>query len=176
MRLLRTRKGISPIIATVLLILIAIATGIVIYAFMAGWIGTRFSASSGPQAILVIESGYYNKTGNYFVVYVRNDGSANVNISRAYVIDSAGNAYLANTVTRNTSLTSLSSLSKPAVGELTYSSTGATYLIPAEVYANGTAIPVAIYVDNSPSITPGYVYTVKVIGSDGSEASIRIRA
>ena len=173
MRLLRIRKGISPIIATVLLILIAIATGIVIYAFMAGWIGTRFSASSGPQAILVIESGYYNKTGNYFVVYVRNDGSANVNISRAYVIDSAGNAYLANTVTRNTSL---SSLSKPAVGELTYSPTGATYLIPAEVYANGTAIPVAIYVDNSPSITPGYVYTVKVIGSDGSEASIRIRS
>ena len=173
MRLLKTRKGISPIIATVLLILIAIATGIVIYAFMAGWIGTRFSASSGPQAILVIESGYYNKTGNYFVVYVRNDGSANVNISRAYVIDSAGNAYLANTVTRNTSL---SSLSKPAVGELTYSSTGVTYLIPAEVYANGTAIPVAIYVDNSPKVTAGYVYTVKVIGSDGSEASIRIRA
>ncbi len=173
MKVVKLRKGISPIIATVLLILIAIATGIVIYAFMAGWIGTRFSTTSGPQAVLVAESGYYNATKGYFVIYVRNDGSRDTNISRVYVIDNAGNSYLINSVSRNTSL---SSLSTAAVGELTYSPTGATYLIPAKVPANGSAIPVAVYTDNSPSITRGYVYTIKLIGTDGSEVTIRIRA
>jgi len=79
------RKGISPIIATVLLILIAIATGIVIYAFATGWIGGRLNQGSGPQAVLVVETGFYNSSSKNFVLYVRNDGGVIANITRAYV-------------------------------------------------------------------------------------------
>ena len=79
------RKGISPIVATVLLILIAIATGIVIYAFAAGWVGTRFSEATGPQAILVVEKAYYDHGNKQFVLFVRNDGSMQANIIRAYI-------------------------------------------------------------------------------------------
>ncbi len=82
---MRLRKGISPIIATVLLILIAIATGIVIYAFAAGWVGTRFSEATGPQAILVVENAYYDSTNQQFVLFVRNDGAGQANINRVYI-------------------------------------------------------------------------------------------
>ncbi|MCD6428685.1 MAG: hypothetical protein J7L12_03610, partial [Desulfurococcales archaeon] len=49
------RKGISPIIATVLLILIAIATGLLIYAFATGWVGSRVSTGAGPMSSIAIE-------------------------------------------------------------------------------------------------------------------------
>ena len=87
MRILR--KGISPIIATVLLILIAIAAGIVIYAFATGWIGGRLNEGSGPQAVLVVETGYWNGK-NAFVLYVRNDGGVVANITRAYITNPDG--------------------------------------------------------------------------------------
>ncbi len=83
------RKGISPIIATVLLILIAIAAGIVIYAFATGWIGGRLNEGSGPQAVLVVETGYWNGK-NAFVLYVRNDGGVVANITRAYITNPDG--------------------------------------------------------------------------------------
>jgi len=85
------RKGISPIVATVLLILIAIATGIVIYAFAAGWVGTRFSEATGPQAILVVEKAFSNTTDTkHFTLYVRNDGAGPAKIVRAYVTSPDG--------------------------------------------------------------------------------------
>ncbi len=176
MRLPKTRKGISPIIATVLLILIAIATGIVIYAFMAGWIGTRFSTSSGPQAVLVIESGYYNKSG-YFVLYVRNDGSANVNISRAYITAPDGSTVLVKAPTTSEVVTSANFSTVAFVGAINKSIYNPPVKIfPAEVPANGTAVEIIVAVGNTVNITPGYVYTIKVVGSDGSETFIRIRA
>ncbi len=90
------RKGISPIIATVLLILIAIATGIVIYAFATGWIGGRLNQGSGPQAVLVVESGFYNSSSGNFVLYVRNDGGVVANITRAYVTAPNGSVIFIN--------------------------------------------------------------------------------
>ncbi len=150
MKLLKTRKGISPIIATVLLILIAIATGVVIYAFMAGWIGTRFSATSGPQAVLIVESGYWN--GTHFILYVRNDGSRNTNITRAYIEYPNGTVYLVN----KNDITDINGHTAP--------------LIPA----NGTAIEVLI--KGPTDIQQGVVYTIKLVGNDGSEVTTRIRA
>jgi len=102
---MKLRKGISPIVATVLLILIAIATGIVLYAFAAGWVGTRFSEATGPQAILVVEKAFFNTTDSkYFTLYVRNDGSGPAKIVRAYITSPDGTTEkvdLDNTITIN---------------------------------------------------------------------------
>ncbi len=145
----RLRKAISPIIATVLLILIAIATGIVIYAFASGWIGSRLNQSAGPQANLVVESGYYNATGKYFIVYVRNGGGVPVNISRVYIQAPDG------TVTLLTPGHGLSA----ATG---YS---------LEVTPNNVTALELTY-----TAKIGYTYKITVVGSDGSEASYTIRA
>ena len=142
------RKGISPIVATVLLILIAIATGIVIYAFAAGWVGTRFSEATGPQAILVVEKAYYDENNDKFVLYVRNDGSGIANIIRAYVTDPSGTVSLADVYDKLTN--------------------GEKYVI----INPGESKPV--YVDYS--AVKGQVYTVKLVSTDGAEVTVRVRA
>jgi flagellin-like protein len=54
-KLLTTRKGISPIIATLLLILIAIAAGVVVYAYVLGFVGNSTGNSGGNIAQLSID-------------------------------------------------------------------------------------------------------------------------
>ena len=86
------RRGISPIIATVLLILIAIATGLLIYTFATGWIGGRASTGTGPTSSITIEAANISSKG--VTVYVRNIGGVPTNISAVYVTDlSSGSVY-----------------------------------------------------------------------------------
>ena len=146
---MRLRKGISPIVATVLLILVAIATGIVIYAFAAGWVGTRFSEASGPQAILVVESAYYDYNNNKFVLYVRNDGTGTAKITRAYITAPDG------TVT------------KAYVYDSESNGNNYVEIKPGEFKP--------VYVDYT-GVTKGYTYTVKLVSVDGSEVTTRVRA
>jgi len=154
------RKGISPIIATVLLILIAIATGIVIYAFATGWIGGRLNQGSGPQAVLVVETGYWDKDNNLFVLYVRNDGGAPANITRAYITDPNGNVYYIDV----SHISSDASLAKAGSGQ-------GVIVTPGNV--NTTAI---YYGATSLSVQSGYAYKVTIVSTDGSEVSYTIRA
>ena len=137
---MRLRKGISPIVATVLLILIAIATGIVIYAFAAGWVGTRFSEATGPQAILVVEKAYYDNTNGYFVLFVRNDGSGQTNIIRAYI--TCPNGTITKIDTENTPI------EPGSVKEITINA----------------------------KVETGKSYTIKLVATDGSEVTVRVRA
>ena len=53
--LMKERKGISPIIATLLLILIAIAAGVIVYAYVIGFIGNSTSNSGGTTNTLSID-------------------------------------------------------------------------------------------------------------------------
>ena len=157
---MRFRKGISPIIATVLMILIAIATGIIVYTFATGWVGSRFSEATGPQAVLVVESGSYN--GTHFILYVRNDGTSNVNITRAYITHPNG--------------TVVTAYYPPANGQLNVTThDNKSVLVPA----NGTAVEVVIgnFTRYDPSfVSDGQVYTIKLVATDGSEVTVRVRA
>ena len=144
------RRAISPIIATVLLILIAIATGIVIYAFAAGWIGTRFSEASGPQAILVVEASYFDD--GTLVLYVRNDGSAEAMIVRAYITDPNG---------------TIISYDENAI-------TGTTTIEPGE--RGRIEINTANGLEGALDVRLGATYTVKLISRDGAEVTVRVRA
>ncbi len=153
------RKGISPIIATVLLILIAIAAGIVIYAFATGWIGGRLNQGSGPQAVLVVETGYWNSTNSSFVLYVRNDGGAPANITRAYITDPDGNVYYVDTPYIASNFVNLSI--NPGKGVI---------ITPGNV--NKTVI----YYPSSLTVQRGYAYKVTLISSDGAEVTYTVRA
>jgi len=176
---MRFKKGISPIVATVLLILIAIATGIVIYTFAAGWVGSRFSEATGPQAVLVIESAYYNGTANnpYFILFVRNDGSANTNISRAYITTPDGEVKVfeapSDVVVYDDDNIS------DAVGVFEINKTyfdAPVKAYPALIPATGDVVKVIIALDNELTVSKGSVYTIKLVGTDGSEVTTRVRA
>ncbi len=154
------RKGISPIIATVLLILIAIAAGIVIYAFATGWIGGRLNEGSGPQAVLVVETGYWDSNNNAFVLYVRNDGGVVANITRAYITDPDGNVYYIDTSHISNSTT------------LATNGTGKGVIVsPGNV--NETVI---YYGATTLTVQKGYAYKITLVSSDGAEVTYTVRA
>jgi len=171
------RKGISPIVATVLLILIAIATGIVIYAFAAGWVGTRLAGTSGPRAILIVESAYYN--GTDFILYVRNDGATGVNITRAYITVPNGTVYVTN-------CTNIEDLKERQEGKIAFCVTNSTGY-PARIPSNGSSVIVRIsyYCKGNNGWTHesfpgavkggGQVYNIKLIASDGSEVTVNVK-
>jgi len=79
---LKSKKAISPILATLLLIVIAVAAIVVTYA----WIMTYMS-SAGQQAgvILYKENVYWNSTDNKTYITIGNSGTSNTKIVRLYL-------------------------------------------------------------------------------------------
>ncbi|MEM3623405.1 MAG: archaellin/type IV pilin N-terminal domain-containing protein [Candidatus Bathyarchaeia archaeon] len=97
-KLLKTKKAISPILATLLLIVIAVAAIVVTYA----WIMTYMS-SAGTQAgvILYKENISWNSTANKTYITIGNSGTSNTKIVRLYLGTSQGNLI---NVTANTDI------------------------------------------------------------------------
>jgi len=97
--MLRSKKGISPILATLLLIVIAVAAVIVTYA----WVMT-FTTTQTQQAgaILSVENILFNSTGTETIsITLRNSGSADAKIADVYVGNSASALIRQTSVTYN---------------------------------------------------------------------------
>ena len=80
--MLKSKKAISPILATLLLIVIAVAAIVVTYA----WVMT-YMTSAGHQAgtWIQIDNGNINATSSIVTVYVRNRGSETAVIDIVYI-------------------------------------------------------------------------------------------
>jgi len=79
---LKSKKGISPILATLLLIVIAVAAVIVTYA----WVMT-FTASTTSQAgaVLSVENvRFYNDGSDKIEIVVRNSGTSDAKVAEVY--------------------------------------------------------------------------------------------
>ena len=65
-------KGVSPVIATVLMIGVTVALAVVIYAWASGFTAetTERAKISSPQAFWVVNESSYDAGGN-FVIYIR---------------------------------------------------------------------------------------------------------
>ncbi|MCL4518289.1 MAG: hypothetical protein M1587_03735 [Thaumarchaeota archaeon] len=78
----KEKKAISPIIATLLLILIAIAAGVVVYAYVIGFIGNSTSNSGGTTSVIQITnfcaSANTHCSGSYATIVILNAGSVAV--------------------------------------------------------------------------------------------------
>lgn len=93
-KLPKSKKGVSPIIATLLLIVIAVAAAVVTYSFVMGFIGTSTNPS-GQQGQLTYDAYTFDASNKTLNVYVRNIGTKSVTISTCYI--GGVNATLANT-------------------------------------------------------------------------------
>jgi len=97
-KLVKSRKAISPVIATLLLILVAVASGLVLYSYVMGYLGSMTKGGSSMQGILSLDT--VSATTTDITAYVRNVGSTSVNITSAYVegvakvIDSPGSVVI----------------------------------------------------------------------------------
>ena len=84
------RSAISPIIATLLLILIAIAAGVVVYAYVLGFVGNSTGNTGNNTSIISIDNFCAAKTasncgGNQYSIVVRNVGSVGISITNPSV-------------------------------------------------------------------------------------------
>jgi flagellin-like protein len=84
------RTGVSPVIATLLLIVIAVAAAVLAYIWIIGYQGTLTQQASTAQLQERIKIEAVQYSGGTLTVYVRNIGDVNVKIDALYVIDKTG--------------------------------------------------------------------------------------
>ena len=94
-RVRRAIKGISPVLATLILIVIAVVAGLIVYGWIAGWIGRRL-----PTEEVRIDRIYYVDENTLRIIVI-NTGRASVTIDYVWVIK-AGGAVLSYDLTGST--------------------------------------------------------------------------
>jgi len=84
---LKNKKAVSPIIATLLLILIAVAAGVIIYVWTTSYIGTQIGTAGGQETLVITNVKYYvNASSNKLDVTIVNQGSSEITISTSSII------------------------------------------------------------------------------------------
>ena len=89
-RVFRSKKAFSAVIASLILMLLAVAAGVVVYAYVMGWIGgtTQNPTRTGQMQFDSLSA---KAATNNILMYIRNVGGTNLTISKIYVegIDTA---------------------------------------------------------------------------------------
>ena len=183
------RRGISPIVATVLLVIIAVAAGVLIWAWMAGYAQRNPTEQPALQERIKIESVKADDSADVdgdgknevaITVFVKNIGNVKVRIGAVYVYDVYGNL-----VCKATDLTDSSAnrYTELDIGETSkslsdgygqsnnYKWVGIIYNDPDTT----TASPSYGY-DSACSLTSGKPYIVKVVTTRGTEATYQFIA
>jgi len=139
---MRINKAVSPVVATVLLILIAVASGVILWIWVNEFTSRSLARHVSFEESLNIEAVKLSKGsgGMYNVsVYVRNIGSVETTIVAVYILDTYGNL-----IDLNTSL------------QVT--------LPPGKVTCSETYGCVTL---SNVKLNPGYAYVLRVVSSRG---------
>lgn len=95
---IQKKKGISPIIATLLLILIAVGAGVILYGYVVGFIGSSIQNGTAPPIeTLTIPAWVIASNGSTVTIYVQNTGQSSINVTSAYFYTSSGALWTQNT-------------------------------------------------------------------------------
>jgi hypothetical protein len=146
-KMLGSKKAFSAIIASLILMLLAVAAGVVVYAYVMGWVG---GATTNPKMSghLSFDTTYANTTGSKINLAIRNVGGTNLMLANVYVAGA--------------DLTSSCSVNGAATNYTTpLNATG--YLLPVQ--------SVAYIVINYTGMSTGYYYGVQVACKDGTTIS-----
>lgn len=88
---LEKKSGISPIIATLLLILIAIAAGVIVYAYVFNFVGNSTTNSGNAQSVISIDNFCASAThscsagAQSYALVIRNVGSTTISTGSAQI-------------------------------------------------------------------------------------------
>ena len=129
-------KGISPVIATIILILIAVVAGVLLWLWTSGFTSALPAQQQALYERIKIEGVKVDKTSNQVIAYVRNVGNVDVKISTVYIL------YPNGTIVEYYSMVTPITISPGEVKEVTadvtpsYYSAGYVYTIKV-VTANG---------------------------------------
>ena len=156
-------KGIEPIVAAVLLIVLAVVGAVLLYLWFAGYVTKATSQAEQISATerLSIEAAnltYTTTRGTYAYLYIRNIGGTNVTLATAYLLTpgTTNPQCVTNTITVYNGLS-------------TTASTVST-LYPGQdqlVYVNfGTSC----------KVQSGYSYVIKIVTQQGTQFSVTVTA
>lgn len=134
-------KGVSPIIATVILIIISIAAGALLWIWISGYISSSPAPSQSIWQERIKIDAVNVASKNEMRVYVRNLGNVAVDIASAYILDVDGIAI------------------------------DSIVIDPPVRIEPQKVAEVKITIKSSSSYSAGYTYIVKVITRNGVEAS-----
>jgi flagellin-like protein len=144
------KKGVSPVIATLLLIVIAVAAAVVTYTFVMGFVGTSTASASTAQGQLTYDA--YKVVGDArnsnITIYLRNIGGKAVTVSAVYV---AGELY---------------NYSEDA-------DDGGKWNITSETIDVGSVV--TLFINSSGKINPAQWNEVKIVCTDGTTLSLSVR-
>jgi FlaG/FlaF family flagellin (archaellin) len=85
--LLRAKRAFSPVIASLILMLLAVAAGVVVYAYVMGWIGGATKNPETQTGQMSLDSAKAVASTNIITAYIRNIGGKSLTVNRAYVDD-----------------------------------------------------------------------------------------
>jgi FlaG/FlaF family flagellin (archaellin) len=83
-KLYNNKTAFSAVIAALILMLLAVAAGAVVYAYVMGWIGST-QQSSTNTGVMQVDSVTANVSGSQIKIYVRNVGGSDLVLDTFYV-------------------------------------------------------------------------------------------
>ncbi len=87
-KMFRSMKAISPILATLLLIVIAVSAIVITYA----WVTTFLTGTTGGAGVILNKDNVsWNSTAGTITIYVRNTGTSDAVIDAVYIGTSSAN-------------------------------------------------------------------------------------
>ncbi|BEP17879.1 hypothetical protein PYJP_12310 [Pyrofollis japonicus] len=96
---MKNMRAISPVVATALLVLIAVA--VLLYTWVAGTVSNQPTSSATLQESILIDHISYDSHNNKLTIYVRNIGNMPVNLSAVYVINATNGSIIATNVSKS---------------------------------------------------------------------------
>jgi len=84
---LELRRGVSPIVATFILILISIAAGVILWVWLSGYISRPVQEESALYERIRVEAVSVSDDGMRIRVYVRNVGVSPVTVASVYIVN-----------------------------------------------------------------------------------------
>ncbi|HYB02985.1 MAG TPA: archaellin/type IV pilin N-terminal domain-containing protein [Nitrososphaerales archaeon] len=148
---IKQKKAISPIIATLLLILIAIAAGVVVYAYVIGFVGNSTSNAGGSTDSLSVDQLYLTHvtTSAPVTAYVRNLGPSSESYNNGFTLKTTNlNLILGPAVTVLVTLGGTTPAATIASVALAYvSATSISVAVTLAAACTGTAPTIALTVN-----------------------------
>jgi hypothetical protein len=139
MKVFKNRKAFSAVIASLILMLLAVAAGVVVYAYVMGWIGGA-QQNTTSNGLLTIDSATASVANSQIKIYVRNSGGVNLVLDNFYI---SGTAVLANG-TQLTSTTSKLPIQGTSCLQFSKTLTANTFYDVKVVCIDGTTVSTSV--------------------------------
>jgi flagellin-like protein len=160
----RVRRGIEPIVAAILLIVITVVAAVLLYIWFNGYLSSttsKVSQVSVPEELQIVNVALYPSASpySYLIAYIQNVGSIPVTINQAYVL----NATTLNVVC-------VPSLSYYYIPPSSPSSTGTPVPASGLTVPSGTAAELILSL-SSCSLAPNSYYVLKLVTARGTQVT-----